>query len=439
MRLHPDTGPAVAWRVDLRNNATFAVLLLTAMNLLNYVDRWVPSAVKSLFQADLGLDDAQTSLPLSAFVVVYMIASPVFGSLAERGRRPLLIAGGVALWSLATASAALTHTFATFLFARALVGVGEAAYATIAPTLIADHYPPSRRNRVLTFFYVATPVGAALGFALGGLIGGTWGWRAAFLACGLPGLLVAAVALWMNDPPRGRFDADTATDTATDAGPPPWGVALRALAHNRRYVVTVLGYIAVTFATGGLGDWFPTLLQRQRHFDVAAAANITGVATVVGGLVGTILGGVVAEVLVRRGVREAYLWTSAVSLVPATLLAAWAMYFAEGAVAVGVGITLAQVFLWMFNGPVNTLLVNSTAPSMRARAFALSIFAIHAFGDVVSPPLVGAVSDATGSLPLAMGLVLGALVVGALLWGAGALVLHGTPPETPATPAAAAA
>jgi MFS family permease len=413
--------------VGIRNNAAFAVLVLTAMNLLNYIDRWVPSAVKSLFQADLKLDDAQTSLPLSAFVVVYMISSPIFGSLAERGRRPWIVAAGVALWSLATASASLAHTFTTFLLARALVGIGEAAYATIAPTLIADHYPPAARNRVLTFFYVATPVGAALGFALGGLIGGHWGWRAAFLACGLPGLLVAALALLLDDPPRGRFDDDKATE------PPPWSEALKTLAANRRYVVTVAGYVAVTFATGGLGDWFPTLLQRERHFDVAAAANITGVATVAGGLIGTILGGVIAEALVRRGIAEAYLWTSALSLVPATLLATWAMYFADGTVAVGVGITLAQVFLWMFNGPVNTLLVNSTAPSMRARAFALSIFSIHAFGDVVSPPLVGKISDVTGSLPGAMGLVIAALVLGAVVWGAGALWLRDdkTAPPTP--------
>jgi predicted MFS family arabinose efflux permease len=417
--------------VGIRNNAAFAVLVLTAMNLLNYVDRWVPSAVKALFQKDLGLDDAQTSLPLSAFVVVYMISSPLFGSLAERGRRPWIIAAGVALWSLATASAALANTFTTFLIARALVGVGEAAYATIAPTLIADHYAPSARNRVLTLFYVATPVGAALGFALGGWIGAQWGWRAAFLACGLPGLLVAATALLLDDPPRGRFDDDKAAE------PPPWSEALRALAKNRRYVVTVAGYIAVTFATGGLGDWFPTLLERGRHFSIEQAANITGVATVVGGLVGTILGGVIAEALVRRGIAEAYLWTSALSLVPAAILATWAMYFAEGAVAVGVGITLAQVFLWMFNGPVNTLLVNSTAPTMRARAFALSIFSIHAFGDVVSPPLVGAVSDATGNLPGAMGLVLAALVVGAVVWGGGALLLRDEKTSPPATPSAA--
>jgi MFS family permease len=411
--------------VNLRDNATFAVVVLTAMNLLNYIDRWVPSAVKTLFQKDLGLDDAQTSLPLSAFVVVYMIASPVFGSLAERGRRPWIIAAGVALWSLATASAALTHTFTTFLLARALVGVGEAAYATIAPTVIADHYPPERRNRVLTFFYVATPVGAALGFALGGVIGDRWGWRAAFLACGLPGLLVALVALAMGDPPRGRFDAGPREE------PPPWSAALRALAANPRYVVTVVGYVAVTFATGGLGDWFPTLLQRDRGFDVATAANVTGVATVVGGLVGTIAGGVLAEGLVRRGVREAYLWTSALSLGPALLLATWSLYFAATPLQVAIGITLAQVFLWMFNGPVNTLLVNSTAPGMRARAFALSIFAIHAFGDVVSPPLVGAVSDATDNLPLAMGLVLAALVVALLVWGGGALRLSRTSSSAP--------
>jgi MFS transporter, Spinster family, sphingosine-1-phosphate transporter len=403
---------------DVRHSAGFAVIVLTTMNLLNYVDRWVPSAVKPLFQRDLGLSDAETSLPFSAFVVVYMLASPVFGALAERGSRPRLIAFGVALWSLATAAGSFATGFVSFLVARALVGVGEAAYATISPTIIADHYAPERRNTVLTLFYVATPVGAALGFVLGGILGQQWGWRAAFLAVGLPGILVALVAWWLPDPPRGRFDGAVAHEQ-----PPGWAEALRLLRGNHRYLFTVGGYVAVSFAVGGIGEWFPTLLYRERGFTLAEAGSIAGTGTVVGGLLGTVLGGVIAEALVRRGVKEAFLWTSALSLLPAVMLAGAAMYVAATPLGVLVCITAAQTFLWMYNGPVNTLLVNSTSPSLRVRAFALSIFSIHAFGDVVSPPVIGVVSEATGSLRLAAAVVLIALVVASGVWAYGAVRL----------------
>ncbi len=410
----------------MRGSAWFAVVVLTAMNLLNYIDRWVPSAVKPLFQKDLGLSDEQSSLPLTAFIVVYMLTSPIFGTLAERGRRPVIIAAGVAVWSLATAAGALATGFYTFLLARALVGIGEAAYATIAPALIADHYEPRRRNRILTLFYVATPVGAALGFTLGGFIGAQpeWGWRGAFVLCGIPGLVVAAIALLLRDPPRGRFD----TEEERQQAPPPWSQALASLRRNPRYLFTVGGYVAVSFAIGGIGDWFPTLLFRDRGFKLEDAGAIAGQATVIGGLIGTILGGVVAEFLVKRGVKEAYLWTSALSLIPAFLLAGVAVYVAETRTEVVVSIALCQVFLWMYNGPVNALLVNSVSPGMRARAFALSIFAIHAFGDAVSPPIIGKVSSLTGSLPTAIGLVLLALLVALVVWTLGALRLGAADP-----------
>jgi MFS family permease len=153
----------------------FALVILTSMNMLNYVDRWVPSAVKSLFKKDLDLTDAETSWPLTAFVLVYMIASPIFGALAETKNRRVLIAVGVAAWSLATAAAGLATGFWSLLAARALVGIGEAAYATLAPSLLADFFPPERRNRVFTVFYVAIPVGSALGFAVGGALGAAYG------------------------------------------------------------------------------------------------------------------------------------------------------------------------------------------------------------------------------------------------------------------------
>ncbi len=395
--------------------ALFAVVVLTSMNLLNYIDRWVPSAVKVLFQKDLALSDAQTSLPLTAFIFVYMLFSPVFGSLADKGSRKVLIAVGVAVWSLATAAAAGAQGFYSLLAARAAVGIGEAAYAVIAPAIISDFYAPARRNRVLTFFYVATPLGAAIGFVLGGVLGEAFGWRAAFLICGLPGLLVAALALLIHDPPRGQFDD-------ASSAPPPWPAALRQLLRNRPFMFTVAGYTAVSFATGGIADWFATFLVREHGMAVAAAAQWTGVSAVVGGIVGTLLGGFIAD-KARAWTKQPYLATSGITILPATALVCVALFVLDDPTWIVAMVVLAQVFLWMYNGPVNTMLVNSVDAGLRARAFGMSIFCIHAFGDALSPPLIGAISDATHNLTAALAMVPVALGVGALVWIVGWRVL----------------
>lgn len=403
---HPQ--PVAAHRPPVTEGAALAVVVLTAMNLLNYIDRWVPSAVKDLFKKDLGLTDAQTSLPLSAFIVVYMIASPIFGSLAEKGPRKILVAAGVAIWSLATAAAAFAEGFASLLLARSLVGIGEAAYATIAPAILSDFFPPEKRNRVFTIFYVATPVGAAIGFALGGFLGAQVGWRASFLICGLPGLLVALAALLLKDPPRGQFDT-------SKEEPPPWPAALAALRRNKQYVVTVLGYTAVTFATGGIADWFPTFLSRDRGMAMDEAGFLVGVVTVVGGLGGTVLGGLVAD-RARRVTRQPYLAVSGLAMIPAVVLAVIAIYVVRSPMAILGCILAAQVFLWAYNAPVNALLVNSVSAGLRARAFGLSILCIHLFGDVASPPLIGAVNDSLQDLPLSLAMVPVAIAVGAIVW-----------------------
>jgi MFS transporter, Spinster family, sphingosine-1-phosphate transporter len=388
--------------------ALYAVTVLTAMNLLNYLDRYVPSAVKDLFKADLQLTDAQTSLPLTAFVVVYMLASPIFGSLADRYSRKALIAAGVALWSLATGAAAFATGFWTFLFARALVGVGEAAYATIAPSLISDYFPPSRRNRILTIFYVAIPVGSALGFTLGGLVGNAHGWRMAFLVCGLPGVLVALLALLIRDPGRGTFD------TQAPLPVPGWADALRALWRNRAYVIAVGGYTAVTFASGGMADWFPTFLSRHRGMDIAEAGSLVGTITVIGGLAGTAAGGLLADRVAKR-TRQPYLAVSALSMILATGFAALTLVV-PGKAAVAACMLAAQFFLWFYNGPINTIIANSVSSNLVARAFGVSILCIHLLGDAISPPIIGALSDATGNLPMAVALVPLSLAVGAAIW-----------------------
>jgi MFS family permease len=386
----------------------FALIILTSMNMLNYVDRWVPSAVKDLIKTELKLTDAQTSLPLSAFIVVYMIASPIFGALAERYNRRALIAFGVASWSLATAVAAFSQNFTSLLIARAAVGIGEAAYATLAPSLLADFYPPERRNRVFTYFYVATPVGSAIGFALGATLGERFGWRTSFLAVGLPGLLVAALALLMKEPKRGAFD-EKAPEAVS------WPVAIRTLLKNKLFVVTLVGYTAVTFATGGIADWFPTFLSRVRGMEMSDAGRWIGVSAVIGGLVGTTGGGYIADRLAKV-TRQPYLALSGLAMVPATALTAVALFVFKAPMAIVATVLAAQLFLWAYNAPVNAILVNSVAPGLRARAFGLSILCIHLFGDVLSPPLIGVVSDATGSLELALVMVPIAVLIGGLAW-----------------------
>lgn len=389
-------------------DAALAVAVLTALNLLNYLDRYLPSAVKELFKRDLHLSDAQTAYPLSAFVLVYMVASPVFGAMADRWPRKLVIAGGVALWSLATAAAAFATGFWTFLAARALVGVGEAAYATLSPAFLADYYPAERRNRILTVFYVAIPVGAALGFVLGGWLGQGYGWRAAFLICGIPGLLAALAVLAVRDPGPGDLDASASTSAMH------WPEALRSLRGNRTYVLTVGGYILVTFASGAMADWFPTYLARQRGMDLAQAGSIVGSATVVGGLGGTLAGGWLADRL-SPYTRNPYLALSGATMALAAPLAVVALCV-RGTWAIAAAVVAAQACMWCYNGPINAVLVNCVPPGLRVRAFSLSILAIHLLGDAISPPIVGGIADLTGSLSLGVALVPLTLLSGSIIW-----------------------
>jgi predicted MFS family arabinose efflux permease len=265
---------------------------------------------------------------------------------------------------------------------------------------------------VLTVFYVAIPVGSAIGFVAGGALGAHFGWRAAFLICGLPGVLAAAAVLLIREPPRGQFDAPAAPSTPTSPTL-SWPIALAKLRRNRLYVQTVIGYVAVTFASGALADWLPTYLHRHRGWGLQGATTLVGMSAVVGGLAGTTLGGVLGDRL-RGRIRLPLLGVSAMSLVAATAFAIPALVAKDHTVIV-VCMFLAQFFLWFYNGPVNAILVNCTSPELRARAFSLSILSIHLFGDAVSPTIVGAVSD-LANLPLAMGLVPVMFGVGALVW-----------------------
>ncbi len=401
------------------------LLVLTLINLLNYLDRFVPSAVLPQLKASgIVRTDFELGILAPGFLVVYMLAAPAFGYFGDRRSRTRPIAIGVALWSLATLWSGFARSYWELFASRAAVGIGEAAYATISPALLADYYPPARRGRIFAIFYMAIPVGAALGYVVGGLVSKSWGWRAAFFVAGAPGLLLALWVLRVPDPPRGIQDA--AEPEPLKAVPRP-GVltALRqtlvlyiSLARQGSYALTVLGYAAYTFAVGGLAFWMPTFLERARAMPVSQATTGFGAVVVVTGFVGTFLGGWLGDHCLRY-TRQAYLWVSAIATLlalPATIvcLTYSSVYVFYPALAV------AELLLFMSTGPINSVIVSLVSPAHRASAVALSVLAIHVLGDVISPPLIGSLSDRT-SLAQAVMLVPIAVALSGLLWVAAAV------------------
>ena len=389
--------------------ARFGLAVLTLINLFNYLDRWIVAALaESMKHSELHLSDTQLGLLMTGFLVVYMLAAPVFGSLGDRRSRTRLLGLGVGIWSVATALGGLARNYAGLFAARAAVGIGEAAYGTISPALLADYFPRERRGRVFAVFFAAIPIGSALGYIVGGLVDRYFGWRQAFFVAGVPGLVLAFLALRLYDPARGSQDA---------AAPPPPAAstrdAYRTLLRNRPYLLTVLGYAAYTFAIGALAFWTPSFLERARGIPKAQATVQFGAVVVVTGFVGTYGGGWLGDRLLRMS-RQAYLWFAGII----TLVAAPLTLVALAAPRPGVfwpAIVAAELCLFASTGPINSAIVNVVSPHIRATAIALSIFVIHVLGDVPSPSIVGAISDAV-SITRAVLIIPVAVLLGGLIW-----------------------
>ena len=391
-------------------SARGALVILTLINLLNYLDRYVVSAlVESLRRSELHPSDLQLGSLVTAFVVVYMLASPVFGVLGDRGRRPRLLGIGIAIWSFATAAGGLARSFLSLFAARSAVGVGEAAYGTIAPALLADAFPAERRGRVFAVFFCAIPIGSALGYMLGGWMDQRFGWRAAFLIAGAPGILLAFLAARLADPPRRNDTPGPAPAAARGSAAARYAEIARVAPFRR----AVAGYAAYTFALGALAFWTPAFLERVRGVPHAQATVLFGAIAVGTGFAGTFAGGWLGDRLLRRR-RQAYLWVSGVATLAAAPVALVAFTSPSRPVYVS-AIVVAETLLFMSTGPVNSAIVNAVAADRRASAIALSTFAIHLFGDVPSPPLLGAISDAT-SLATAFLLVPAVIALAGILW-----------------------
>jgi MFS family permease len=402
----PSGVPQLNWRQKPQT----LLGVLTGLNGLNYLDRYVGAATLPLMLSSLALSDAAGGALQSAFILTYALVCPLIGWVGDRGPRMKLAAAGVFVWSLATVGSGLAPTYAVLLLARAVVGVGEASYAVVTPSLLSDCYPPDRRARVLGVFYAAIPVGSALGYVVGGLVGEHLGWRAAFLIAGAPGMALAFVLLMLAEPRRGARDPGG----GAPATPNVLGAGLRALVARRSWVSNTVAQVIYTFAMGGLATWMPTYFVRERGIPLATAASTFGLVLVAAGFLGTLIGGRLSDSVAHRVPGAHFVisgWSLVISIaftLPAVLapspLVFWPAMF----------VTL--LLLFMNIGPLNAAMANVLPADLRARGFAITTGVMHLLGDAASPWLIGVWSDAVG-------LRLPVLVTGLLLGVAGIVLL----------------
>ena len=401
----------------MASGALIALVLLTALNLLNYIDRYILPGVQPLIQADFHATDEQMGALTTALFITYMLTAPCTGWLGDRfSRKPLIVAGAV-LWSLATLFTYWVHDYWSLYFRHALVGVGEASFGIFAPAVISDFFPPRDRNRILSIFYLAIPVGAALGYLIGGQLGSRYGWRTPFFVGAIPGLLIAgAYWLFATEPARGGSEADRETIAR------PTTAAMYqnflGLFRNPGFLCATLGMAMMVFTLGGISTWMPTFLNRFAGMSVGKAGTILGAITVVDGLAGTAIGGWLAQRWLRRDHRALYL-LSAWSMILTLPLAAL-VFFGPPAWSIP-ALFAAEFFLFLNTGPLNAAICNSVSSGVRSSAIALNLFLIHMLGDTFSPQIIGHISGmANSNLRIGLGLTLVTLILSGVLLFAGA-------------------
>jgi MFS family permease len=395
----PGAGPALGF--------------LLAINLFNYLDRFILVAVVPNMQAEFFAKDDPNAMGhmgwlAPAFLVSYMVAAPIFGLLADRMSRWWLIGIAVALWSLASGASGLAPTFLILLATRIFVGVGEGGYGPTAPTLISDYFPISERGRMMSYFYMAIPVGSALGYVFGGQIAARLGWRWPFYLVTIPGLILAGFCLFRRDP-RDRTKPVARSSASR--------VHLSHLARIPSFVFNTIAMSAMTFALGGVSFWVPSYLHEYRGLPNLAQVTTTfGSIVVVVGFAATLCGGWLGDRF-RERYGGSYFLVSGMGMliaVPCFLT----MLFVPFPLA-WVFLALTVFFLFFNTGPSNAALANVTPPGIRATAFALNILCIHILGDAFSPTIIGYLAGWT-SFTVAFLLVAVAMTVAGIVWLVGA-------------------
>jgi MFS family permease len=394
--------------------ATMALVLLTALNFVNYIDRYILPGVQELVKKQFHVTDSAIGSITFWFFLTYMLSAPLTGWLGDHVPRKPLIVICALLISGVNVLTGTVHVFDSLLFRHAILGIGEASLGIYAPALLADFYPEDQRNRILTIFYTAIPVGAALGYLIGEIVGSKYGWRMPFYVSAVPGLLIALLILFlMKEPKRGA--TDTGSKAKTQGGFGTFFITVLHLATNARYLYATLGMAMVTFSLGGISAWMPSFLQRS-GFSPNSVGITLGAITAAGGLGGTAVGGILAQRWLRTNSNALYLvsaWSALLAVPPAVLC-----FFGPRATMLP-ALAVAMFLIFLGTGPLNAAIINAVPAAVRSSAIAIELLLIHALGDTPSPKLIGIVSDRS-TLGIGLGLTLVTLVVAGVLLFLGA-------------------
>jgi|SRR6185312_1988886 len=402
--------------------ATVALVLLTAMNFVNYLDRYILPAVQEQVKSEFHLTDNQLGSLTLWFFAAYVASAPFTGWLGDKfKRKPMIVVAALVIAGMNFFTASV-HDYMSLNLRHMALGIGEASFGIFAPALLADFYSEARRNAALTIFNVAIPVGAALGYLAGGNIAEHYGWRMAFVASAVPGALIALLILFfMREPARTGAHEKAQVDKGS----------VLSLLTNKAYLAAIMGYAAVTFSLGGISFWMPAFLQRFDGREIGPAGTIMGGITVVCGLGSTLIGGAVANWWSKKTGKALYYMPGigAALAVPPALLC-----FFGPKVLILPMLGLAVFFIFLGTGPVNAATLNAVPANLRATAMAGQLFALHVFGDLPSSKIIGMISDRT-NLRLGLGITLVTMLVAAVIFIVGARwapKLHDTL-EAPAT------
>lgn len=393
-----------------RGQARFAFTVLFIINILNYADRYVLSAILPKIHNDLGLTTVEEGLLGSSFLFVYALATLPIGVWADRSIRKNIVGLCVGIWSVATVLAGLTRNFIQLFLVRSVLGIGEAGYAPASLSLLGDYFSKERRGRILSFWSSGTLIGAAIGFTLGGFIAETLGWRWAFYVVGIPGLICAFLAWRMTEPARGAFDREEQASDETLAaeessmhvhggfGKDFWGT-VKNLSRVRTYWVLVGALVFSFFTIGGTSFWLPTYIVNDFHLSVGTAGLLSGIVLVTSGLVGTIVGGWLADTFQAR-IPQGRLLVATLGLLIGAPLVLLALFLHTLWLFVVVFI-LAGITLNFCTGPLNAVIQDVIAPEMRSTAIGLALLLAHLLGDAASPSVIGGLANGS-SLWLAL-------------------------------------
>jgi predicted MFS family arabinose efflux permease len=385
-----------------------ALVLLTALNFVNYIDRYILPGVQDQIKGEFHVSDSQIGSLTLWFMLAYIAAAPITGWLGDRfPRKPMIVVAAV-FWSTINLVTAFVYSYDSLNLRHAALGIGEASFGIFAPAMLSDFYPEDQRNRVLTVFNIAVPVGAALGYLTGGFVGQHFGWRMSFTVSAVPGIVIALlIAVLMKEPARAARETDKAR---LEKG------TVLSLLKNKAYLCSIGGYAMVTFTLGGISWWMPSFLQRVDGRSQQSAGFIMGAITVVAGLLGTIAGGALAQKWSKTNAAALYLvpaWGAILALPPALVC-----FFGPKALTLP-SLALAIFLIFMGSGPVNAATVNAVPSRVRATALAGQLLIIHLLGDAPSPKIIGIISDHT-NLSIGLGSTLITLMIASAIFFLGA-------------------